>query len=135
VIEVSVTAPDVPTVSQFQPDSRWEDHPERGCRGGSPNIWFPIEVDPKTGEESEPPYPPPEAKRICNVCPVRAECLEFALDTDQSAGIWGGLTTYQRRLTKIPKERKRCPTCGGIDVVPDRQHQICLACGISWEIW
>lgn len=42
-----------------------------------------------------------EAKAICNKCPVRQTCLEFALDNDE-VGIWGGMTTTERR-----KHRRR----------------------------
>lgn len=38
-----------------------------------------------------------EARRICSGCPVRQECLEWALDTRVPYGIWGGLTERQRR--------------------------------------
>jgi WhiB family redox-sensing transcriptional regulator len=37
------------------------------------------------------------AKRICTACPVTGECLEFALATNQEAGIWGGTTEEERR--------------------------------------
>lgn len=39
-----------------------------------------------------------EAKRICASCPVRKECLEYALRKQERFGIWGGLTTAQRDL-------------------------------------
>ncbi len=29
------------------------------------------------------------AKRVCGLCPVRAECLAYALETCQIFGIWG----------------------------------------------
>jgi WhiB family redox-sensing transcriptional regulator len=54
-------------------------HPERGC-------WFPEEGDDST-----------KALAICRVCPVRAECLDFALTTGQSEGIWGGASPAERR--------------------------------------
>ncbi|AKK10515.1 WhiB family transcriptional regulator [Corynebacterium uterequi] len=38
-----------------------------------------------------------EAKRICQACAVRDECLEFALEHDQRFGVWGGLTDRERR--------------------------------------
>jgi len=41
-----------------------------------------------------------EAKRICAQCPVRAECLEYALDNDERFGIWGGLSERERRKLK-----------------------------------
>jgi len=41
-----------------------------------------------------------EAKRICAVCEVRAECLEYALAHDERFGIWGGLSERERRKLK-----------------------------------
>ena len=38
-----------------------------------------------------------EAKRICSGCPVKAECLEYALENDERFGIWGGLSERERR--------------------------------------
>jgi len=46
------------------------------------------------------------AKRICNgeqgrwPCPVRAQCLDFALANDERFGIWGGLSERERRKLK-----------------------------------
>lgn len=37
------------------------------------------------------------AKAICAVCPVRDECLEFALAARESHGVWGGLNEQERR--------------------------------------
>lgn len=37
-----------------------------------------------------------EAKQFCSGCPVRPDCLEYALLTDQSYGIWGGLSESER---------------------------------------
>ena len=41
-----------------------------------------------------------EAKKICTDCPVRDECLEFALRNDERFGIWGGLSERERRKLK-----------------------------------
>lgn len=43
-----------------------------------------------------------EAKKVCLVCEVRAECLEYALENDERFGIWGGMSERERR-----KLRKR----------------------------
>lgn len=40
---------------------------------------------------------PLPAKRICSRCDVKAECLEYALDTRQPHGIWGGKTVRERK--------------------------------------
>ena len=41
-----------------------------------------------------------EAKRICQACAVRDECLEYALLNDERFGIWGGLSDRERRRLK-----------------------------------
>lgn len=41
-----------------------------------------------------------EAKKICQRCPVRNECLEYALANDERFGIWGGLSERERRRLK-----------------------------------
>ncbi|MGW4563957.1 WhiB family transcriptional regulator [Streptomyces sp. NPDC004561] len=37
------------------------------------------------------------AKALCSGCPVRTECLAFALDCRIEHGIWGGMTERERR--------------------------------------
>lgn len=37
------------------------------------------------------------ARRICGSCPVRGECLQFAVDTSEQYGIWGGMSLAERR--------------------------------------
>jgi WhiB family redox-sensing transcriptional regulator len=41
-----------------------------------------------------------EAKKICEVCPVREQCLAYALEHDERFGIWGGLSERERRRLK-----------------------------------
>jgi WhiB family redox-sensing transcriptional regulator len=38
-----------------------------------------------------------QAKAICASCPVASECLTWAIETNQSEGIWGGHTPKERR--------------------------------------
>lgn len=41
------------------------------------------------------------AKKICQRCPAKVECLNYALEANEQYGIWGGLTTTERhRLRK-----------------------------------
>ena len=37
------------------------------------------------------------AKQLCTDCPVQQACLDYALDTREPFGIWGGLTEQERR--------------------------------------
>lgn len=37
------------------------------------------------------------ALAICEICPVKDDCLEHALETNERFGVWGGTTERQRR--------------------------------------
>lgn len=53
------------------------------CSGEDPDLWFLASLAPI-------------AKRICRVCPVRADCLAYALEQGIDHGTWGGLTEDER---------------------------------------
>jgi WhiB family redox-sensing transcriptional regulator len=67
---------------------------DASCRGEDSALFFAPNYferrDEKEGREAR-------AKAICAGCPVRAECLEYALRTRESHGIWGGLNELERR--------------------------------------
>jgi WhiB family transcriptional regulator, redox-sensing transcriptional regulator len=105
------TTPEVLTPTPQQPNTtlslnnvagssrlgRWNDGTWRldaACDGMDTLIFFPI-------GETGPAAPQVKlAKTICASCPVREECLEFAIATIQNDGIWGGTTEDERRLIK-----------------------------------
>ena len=64
------------------------------CRDTSPELFFPIGTTGVALDQID------SAKRVCTGCPVAAECLEFALATNQEAGVWGGLTEEERRRVR-----------------------------------
>ncbi len=42
------------------------------------------------------------AKAICQGCPVREDCLEYAMANDEKFGVWGGYTERERnRLRRV----------------------------------
>ena len=43
------------------------------------------------------------AKAICATCPVREECLQWALPVPSLDGIWGGTTPLERRRLRNPR--------------------------------
>ena len=61
------------------------------CRDSNPELFFPIGATGVALDQID------AAKEICAVCPVNPECLEFALATNQEAGVWGGTTEEERR--------------------------------------
>src|SRR5579859_2560364 len=60
------------------------------CRLTDPELFFPIAAFGKALAQVA------EAKAICARCPVRRQCLAFALRTRQPHGIWGGMTEEER---------------------------------------
>lgn len=46
-----------------------------------------------------------KAKAACRACPVRAECLAYAMNTGERFGIWGGLSERERR--QLRRDRRR----------------------------
>jgi hypothetical protein len=68
------------------------------CRETDPNIFFP------EGRGAAITIQTAQAKAVCRNCPVRSLCLEWALDTGQSTGVWGGLSEDERRdLARVPE--------------------------------
>lgn len=59
------------------------------CQEIDGELWF-----PESGGES---YAQRQAKKYCEECPVRAECLQFAIVNREEYGIWGGLTVRERQ--------------------------------------
>ena len=70
-------------------------HQHGACRGADPNLFFPAR-----GESVK------EAKAVCARCPVRAECLEYALTNQEKFGIWGGLSERERRQLRRQRRLK-----------------------------
>ncbi|GGD35368.1 hypothetical protein GCM10010915_14840 [Microbacterium faecale] len=48
-----------------------------------------------------------DAKRICESCEVRSQCLEYALQNDERFGIWGGLSERERRRLKKAQQQQQ----------------------------
>lgn len=49
-----------------------------------------------------------EAKSVCRLCPVREACLMMAIANEEKHGIWGGLTTQERKELKAgPRSKAR----------------------------
>jgi WhiB family transcriptional regulator, redox-sensing transcriptional regulator len=83
---------DVPDFADLLHRPKWWD--SAACRGLDLAAWFPNRGDATKA-----------AKAICASCPVREDCLEFALAAPESlAGIFAGTTPRDRR--RIRAERR-----------------------------
>ncbi len=64
------------------------------CRDEDPELFFPV------GNSGPALAQIADAKLVCNRCPVTTECLTWALESGQDAGVWGGLSEDERRALK-----------------------------------
>ena len=67
---------------------------ELPCRANNPELWF-----------AESPTDVEYAKALCVDCPVRALCLDGALERREPWGVWGGQLFLQGVV--IPRKRPR----------------------------
>lgn len=85
-----------PQIAADKPD-HWS---ERGtCRGMDRELFYPLgghRDQPRIGANLRQEK---QAKAVCNTrpCPVRSECLKWALDMGETWGVWGGLNEAERR--------------------------------------
>ena len=75
---------------RYETDDSWMHR--AACRGLDPDLFY-----PERGAEGE------TAKGVCRRCPVKTQCLEYALANYEFFGIWGGESDRSRR--RIKKQR------------------------------
>jgi WhiB family redox-sensing transcriptional regulator len=76
------------------------------CRDKDPELFFPVsDMGPGARQVTE-------AKAVCAGCPVRSECLTYALEDGLDHGIFGGLTERDRR--ELTRKREHQPSRGDL---------------------
>jgi WhiB family redox-sensing transcriptional regulator len=72
---------------------------EASCDGMNPGFFYPEEYEgfPKRKDYTR-------GRVICATCPVRTECAEYAIATNEQFGLWGGLPPHERNA--IRRKRK-----------------------------
>ena len=71
------------------------------CQHADPDLFFPISAaGPGQAQLAG-------AKAVCARCPVRHDCLRYALTADPVQGVWGGLTEEERRLLRQREAKAR----------------------------
>jgi len=81
-------------------DQPWVD--QALCAQTDPELWF-----PEKGGATH------VAKATCAQCFVQAECLDYALTTNERFGVWGGLSERERRAINAGTTNI-CPDCGDL---------------------
>lgn len=74
------------------------------CRDSEPTLFFPIGTTGPAVDQIE------TAVAICNTCMVREDCLQYALETNQESGVWGGYAEDDRRRLRkrwLAERRRR----------------------------
>ena len=84
------------------------------CQSADPELFFPISgAGPALGQVAR-------AKAVCAACPVRSDCLRYALTAGPLQGVWGGLTEEERRLQR-QRETKARQRASQRPVTPSRR--------------
>lgn len=98
------------------------DWTEAACRGLGADLFF-----PERGEPSE------QIKAVCDGCPIKDACLEFALANDEEFGVWGGTSARERkRMRRHAGMRRLRPinhgSLSGAQAHYRRGEQPCFRC-------
>ena len=79
------------------------------CKDEDPELFFPVGTAGPAASQIA------AAKAVCFQCPVRIECLEWAIATGQDSGVWGGMSEEERRALRRARRRgelSRVPVAG-----------------------
>ncbi|MGH3165292.1 MAG: WhiB family transcriptional regulator, partial [Trebonia sp.] len=81
---------------------------EGACLKADPDLFFPIAAAHVAARQIA------KAQEICARCGVRQQCLDFAMQTGEANGIWGGTTPEERiRARRRVSARARRRAAGG----------------------
>lgn len=93
---------DVIAAQSCPPDEPERDWRHRAvCRDEDPELFFAV------GNEGPALVQIAAAKSVCRQCPVVSECLTWALESGQDAGVWGGMSEDNRRALSRRTARTR----------------------------
>jgi len=77
----------------------WRD--KAACLTADPELFFPVGNTGPAVDQID------KAKSVCARCTVTEICLQYALETGQDSGVWGGLSEDERRALKRRAARAR----------------------------
>ena len=71
------------------------------CLAADPDLFFPVGAGAASAPEAS------RALSLCDNCPVKRQCLDFAIQTGETNGIWGGTTPEERIRVLRGRNRRR----------------------------
>ena len=77
---------------------------QSACLQVNPELFFPVGNTGPAVDQID------KAKAVCARCSVTEVCLQYALETGQDSGVWGGLSEDERRALKRRTARNRART-------------------------
>lgn len=83
-----------------RPDWSWTKH--AACKGEPITLFFGEEGERRADRELREI----EAAMVCEDCPVRPECLDYAIQRPEKAGFWAGLNEDQRTSERRKRMRR-----------------------------
>ena len=89
------------TIRQLARQDPWVDR--AACRAHPfPDWWF---ASPNPAAPDHDGFR--RARGVCGRCPVREECLQWAVENNETEGLWGGMTWGQRKKLRRQWVRRR----------------------------
>jgi WhiB family redox-sensing transcriptional regulator len=79
----------------------WQFH--AACRGEDASLFFAPGYFERREEKARREA---KAKAICARCPVRVDCLDYALRIKEPHGVWGGMNEQERRILLREQARR-----------------------------
>jgi WhiB family redox-sensing transcriptional regulator len=86
------------------------------CLDEDPELFFP------TGTTLSAKMQAAVAREVCTQCMVRDECRDWALDTRQDHGVWGGLDEFER--SSLLRRAHNWRPAERVDRVPSREPPV-----------
>ena len=77
------------SLTYLGPIKDWRDG--ASCRDTDPDLFFPVGTTGAAVDQIA------AAKAVCDVCPAKEPCLQFAIENNQDSGVWGGTSEEERR--------------------------------------
>jgi WhiB family transcriptional regulator, redox-sensing transcriptional regulator len=76
--------------------SLWD---QAACQSADPELFFPVAGGGASLADIA------RAKAVCAACRVREQCLNYAIESGQAHGVWGGTTVDERRAIAARRRR------------------------------